>query len=697
MPEGEPLEHQAAGRPSERSAEQAGRGAMAGVGVLLATAVLLVFGRTLRHDFLNYDDDQYFYANPQVQHGLTWSGVTWALQATDAANWHPLTWLSLMLDVQLFGVSPAGPHLTNVLLHAANTVLLFLLLKRLADRRSDKSAGAKATQAGALWPSAMVAALFGLHPLHVESVAWVAERKDVLSGLFFMLTLLFYARFAQATGLRTGTLEAKPGNNGSGDYWLALLFFALGLMRKPMLVTLPFVLLLLDYWPLARFTIHDSRFAIRRLAWEKLPFFVLSGISCVVTLIAQQQAIEPIEWLPLSQRVSNALVSYIAYLGKTFYPAKLAIFYPHAEEGQPLLQIALALILLAGISAGVLALRQMRPCLLVGWLWYLGMLVPVIGLVQVGEQARADRYTYLPIIGVFIMLAWSTGEVFERWRYRCRVLGAGAFTVIAALMLCASIQTSYWRNSESLWTHTLACTSRNYVGHNNLGIVLAKRGQSVEAMEHCQMALEIKPGYMDAHNNFGIILAGQGRAAEAMEHFQKALEIKPDFAEAHYNLGNLLAKQGRSAEAMEHFLQALAIKPDSAKVHYRLALALKDQGRFEAAIPHFQKVLELEPRPMLAQNSLAWLFATCPEASLRNGDGAVELAQQAAQLSGGRHPEILDTLAAAYAEARRFPEAVETAQRALDLSLVQDNKPLANDIRTRLKLYEANSPYREKP
>jgi tetratricopeptide (TPR) repeat protein len=685
-PKKEQLLNEAVGRPSDRPADPGGRGVIVGVCVLLAVAVFLVFGQTLRYDFVNYDDDQYFYANPQVQHGLTWSGVAWAFQTTYAANWHPLTWLSLMLDAQLFGAGSMGPHLTNVLLHAANTVLLFLLLRRLS---------------GTYWRSAFVAALFGLHPLHVESVAWVAERKDVLSGLFFLLTLLMYARYVEQSKAQSPKSRVF--------YGLALLFFALGLMCKPMLVTVPFVLLLLDYWPLKRFGLStfnsdESRAGPQlstkralRLVLEKFPFFVLSTASCVVTFLAQRQAIEPIERLPISQRIGNALVSYIAYLGQTFYPAKLAIFYPHPEKGPPLLGITLALILLAGISAGVLAWWRVRPYLLVGWLWYLGMLVPVIGLVQVGEQARADRYTYLPLIGVFIMLAWGARDLFSSWRYRRPVLGITAFIGIAVLMVCASIQTSYWRNSESLWTHTLACTSRNYVGHNNLGIVFAKRGQSAQAMEHYQKALEIKPGYMDAHNNLGIMLAGQGRAAEAMEHYQTALEIKPDFAEAHYNLGNLLAQQGRSTEAIEHFQKALEIKPDSPKVHYRLALALKNQGRFKAAIAHYQKVLELEPRHMLAQNALAWLLATCPENSLRNGEKAVELAQQAEQLSGGRHPEILDTLAAAYAEAGRFPDAVETAERALHLASNQSNTVLADDIRTRLKLYETNSPFHEKP
>jgi tetratricopeptide (TPR) repeat protein len=777
-PKQDRLENIATSKPSELSKSTGSNGAIAGMCVLLVVAVLLVFGQTLRHEFLNFDDDQYFYSNPQVQAGLTWNGVIWAFRTTDASNWHPLTWLSLMLDVELFGTGPAGPHLTNVLLHAANTVLLFLLLRRTT---------------GAYWRSAFVAVLFGLHPLHVESVAWVAERKDVLSGLFFMLTLLMYARYVQG--------GAKSQGSGvrwwaSRCYWLAVLFFALGLMSKPMLVTLPFVLLLLDYWPLGRVTSlrqasgrlasdqpspgfgtagkwRVTRFRIpvpqlssfNHLLVEKLPFLLLSTASCVVTVLAQQKVVATIEWLPMPLRIGNALVTYITYLGQMFYPTGLAVFYPHPVESLPAWKIELGLVLVFGISVAVLACGRKHPYLLVGWLWYLGTLVPVIGLMQVGEQARADRYTYLPLIGVFVMLAWGAGETFERWRYRRQVLGAGGFIVAAVLMVCASIQTSHWRNSESLWKHTLACTSRNAFGHinlgnlftdqgrtaeaiehyqaaleirpdfaeahnnlgtalaaqghaveaidqylraleikpdfamvhYNLGVALANQGRYTEAIQHYQRVLEIKPDFAESHNNLGSILDGQGRSLEAVEHFKRAVEIKPDFAEAHFNLGVVLTTQGQAAEAIEHYRQALKIKPDYAEAHYRLALTLKAQGRFQEAIAHYRKALELKPRPMLAQNALAWLLATCPEATWRNGSQAVELAQQAEQLSRGKHPEILDTLAAAYAEAGRFPEAIETAQRALDLSVVQNNKPLADALQMRLKLYEANSTFHEKP
>jgi protein O-mannosyl-transferase len=839
----------AVSKSQERSTGLNGKAVVLVVCILLAALVFAVFGQTLRYGFVNFDDEDYFTSNPHVQTGLTWSNARWAFQIGYAANWHPLTWLSLMLDAQLFGTGPAGLHLTNVILHAVNTVLLFLLLRRLMGLRSNKSigattpqvglrsdtfVGATATQAGMLWPCAFVAAAFAVHPLHVESVAWVSERKDVLSGLFFMLTLWVYAQYVscarrQVSGeRRTSNIEHRTSNiereesritpcrveakrrrdHATRYYFLCLFSFALGLMSKPMLVTVPFVLLLLDYWPLNRFqpsTINSDesragsqRSTILHLVLEKLPFFLLSAASCGITILAQKKAIIPTEALPLFDRIGNASISYVVYLGQMLYPVGLAIFYPHLEN-LPLWKIVLSLIFVAGITAGAFALRRGRPYLLVGWLWYLGTVVPVIGLLQVGAQAWADRYTYLPLIGVFIMIAWGARDLFSFWQCRRQVPGVVAFIMMTVWMVCASIQTSYWRNSESLWIHTLACTSRNYVAHCDLGSVLAKQGRVAEAIEQYQATLELKPDYVDAHNNLAILLAGQGKTAEAVKHYQRALEIKPNFAEAHNNWGNALAvkgqineaaehyqqalqldpnfgeahnglgalllAQGRTAEAMEHFRKAaelipdnadvqnnlgtvmadegrttealkyyqkaLELKPDSAKTHYNLAnlfvargqldeavkhyqralelmpdftraryqfgLVLQSRGKFAAAVAQFEKILELDPKHIATQNNLAWLLATCPDNSLRNGQKAVELAQQAVQLSGGKSPEILDTLAAAYAEAGRFPEAIETARRASDLSAVQNNKPLTEAIQNQLKLFETHSPYHEKP
>jgi protein O-mannosyl-transferase len=747
-------------QPNVAAPQQNSKLTVPGVCIFLTVAVFLIFGQTLWHGFVNFDDDEYVYENPHLIKGFTVTGILWAFIHSHSNNWHPLTWLSHMLDCQLYGLNAGGHHLTNVLLHTATVILLFLVLRQMTKT---------------LWPSALVAAVFAIHPLRVESVAWVAERKDVLSGLFFMLTLLMYARYVEKSKVQSPKSKVF--------YGLMLFFFTLGLMSKPMLVTLPFVLLLLDYWPLARFSSTDNHSPLKpaeerspngvlppqfsitlRLLVEKLPFLALSIASSVVTVFAQWEAVAPVEKLPIASRICNVPVTYITFLEQMVYPARLAVFYPYSNE-KLIWNATLALVLLAGISAQVFAWRRVRPYLLVGWMWYLGMLVPVIGLVQVGGQAHADRYTYLPLIGVFIMLTWAAADLFSSWRYHRQVLGAGALVVIVALMVCAWNQTSYWRNSESLWIHTLACTSGNYTAYNNLGHAIASRGRFAEATEYFQKALEInrdgakaynnwgtilleqrrfteagelfqktiqiKPDFAEAHNNLGTVLANQGRPAEAIPHFQEALKIKPDYAKAHYNWGTVLVDQGRPAEAIPHFQtaleikpdypeahynlgialeqtgkfnevighyeQALKIKPDYAEAHYRLALALKDQGRFESAIAHCRKVLELEPRHMLGQNNLAWLLATCPDASLRNGRRAVALAQQAEQLSGGRHPEILDTLAAAYAEAGQFPEAIETAERALHLVEAKTNTALADPIRKRLQLYEAKVPYHEKP
>ena len=755
-------------QPPPRSNNATGRRTALGACFLLALGVFFIFGRTRGYGFV-FDDDRYFFSNYHVKAGLTPQGVLWAFQTGYASNWHPLTWLSLMLDAQLFGIDPAGPHLINVILHAANAMLLFLLLKRLT---------------GTLWPSAFVAAVFAIHPLRVESVAWVSERKDVLSGLFFMLTLLMYARYAQGVTngarQRTSTTAATAApesslvtRHPSLFYGLALLFFALGLMSKPMLVALPFLLLLLDYWPLGRVTSDKwrvTRFRIpvpqlsslNHLLLEKLPFFVLSAASCVATVLAQRQTIKLMNVLPLTLRMDNALISYVTYIVQMIWPEKLAVLYPYRFD-TPAWQIVGAGTLLFLITLlGVLTARRF-PYFLVGWLWYLGTLVPVIGLVQVGDQSHADRYTYLPQIGLYLVIVWAVMDLAISWRYRRQILATLASVIIVALMVCAWKQIAYWRNDESLWEHAIACTSGNYTAHNNLGYLLAAQGRTAEAIEHYQKALKINPdcaesdnnlgtvflnqgqldkalgyyrqalaidpNFAEAQNNLGILLARQGQIPEAIGHYQKAIELNPDCAECYNNLGNLLATQGRTTEAVEQFQKALEIEPDYAKAHYNLAdiffaqgewrgaveqyqqalkqmpdsihahyqlgLALQCRGRFAAAIAQFQKVLELDPQHVAAQNNLAWLLATCPEASLRDGKRAMELAWQAEQLSGGNHPEILDTLAAAYAEAGRFGEAVETAKRALNLPATKNNKPLAEAIQIRLKLYEAGFQFRD--
>src|SRR5438552_9866625 len=427
-----------------------------GICAVLAAITWLVFGQTLGHQFVTYDDPQYVYENAKISAGLSLEGVSWAFTHTIAGNWHPLTTVSHMFDCQLYGLKPAGHHFTNVLLHTIAVILLFLVLRQMT---------------GTLWRSAFVAALFAIHPLHVESVAWISERKDVLSAVFFILTLGAYIRYV-----------SKPSVT---SYLLVVLLFACGLMSKPMLVTVPFVLLLLDHWPLGRgrgMEISDERSEVRRersvvrrrwsvvrgLVVEKIPLLALSAASCLATLLGQRQAAGSIDQLPFAWRVNNAIVTCVAYIWQMLWPVKLAVFYPHPDNRLLLWQIFLALALLIAITVAVIASRQKRPYLMTGWLWYLGMLVPVIGLVQVGEQARADRYTYLPQVGLYLALTWTIVDLSASWRRRREILGVAAAVVITARTWRAWIQASYWKNSETLWTHTLAVASDYHVVHNNL-------------------------------------------------------------------------------------------------------------------------------------------------------------------------------------------------------------------------------------
>ncbi len=655
----------AGSRPPESEGRPAGwndRWLVPGVCIFLAAITFVVFGQTLGHEFVNYDDALYVADNPAVLGGLSLKGIVWAFTHNVNVNWTPLTVITHMLDCQFYGLNPGGHHLTNLLLHTTTAILLFLVLRRMT---------------GFLWRSAFVAAVFAIHPLHVESVAWIAERRDVLSGLFFMLTLGAYAGYVRHRW-------------STGRYLMVLLMLALALMSKPMVVTLPFVLLLLDYWPLKRFPQPGGHLIPWRLIVEKVPLLALSGAACVATLFAQKEAIQLV---PLSLRIGNALVSYVVYLGQMIYPAGLAVFYPYPGNGLALWKIIAAFVLLLVISVGAVAARRKQPWFLIGWLWYLGMLVPAIGLVQSGLRARADRYTYLPQIGLYLLLTWAAVDLCARWRHRRVVLGGGSALILAALIFCAHVQTSYWRNSESLWTHTLACTSDNVLAHNNLGNALVKMGKVDEAIVHYRKALQIRPDYAEAHINLGAALVKKDRVGEAIVHYQKALQIEPDNEEASYNLGNVLLKKGEVDEAIAHYQQALQIKPDFAEAHNNLGKALLQKGNAGEAITHFQKTLQIEPDNAEAQNNLAWVLATCPQASLRNGGKAVELARRANQLTGDGNPVVLGTLAAAYAEAGRFPEAVATAQRALQVAGTQSNTALAEAIRSQLKRYQAGLPF----
>ena len=550
--------------------------------LILALVTLLAYLPVCHHSFVLFDDSDYVTDNRMVQAGLTWAGIKWAFTTGHASNWHPLTWLSHMLDVQLFGTGPTAPHVVNVLFHVANTVLLFIVLRRLT---------------GALWQSTWVAALFALHPLHVESVAWVAERKDVLSAFFFLLTLWAYGKYVESSRVR---------NSRSGAwYGCALLLFALGLMSKPIVVTLPFVLLLLDYWPLRRLAIGDWQLVTRHLVREKVPFFLLSALSCVVTFVAQHKGgtVRSLASFSVGERFGNGLVSYGQYLGRTFWPVELAVFYPHPGQW-PAGQVMLAGVLVAGLCLGAAWLGRRFPFAVVGWYWFVGMMIPVIGLVQVSNQSMADRYTYLPLIGVFMIVAWGAGEVVARWELPKVVVGIAAGGVAVACAAGTEAQLGYWRDSESLFRHALAVTKDNFVAYNSLGNALLEKGQVDEAIAHFQKTLEIQPDYADVHNNLGNALLQKGRVDEAIAHFQRALKILPNHELAHYNLGNALLQKGRVDEAINQFQKALEIRPDYADAHNNLGNVLLQKGRVDEAITQFQKALATQSDFADAHNNL---------------------------------------------------------------------------------------------
>lgn len=539
----------------------------------LAIATLAVYWQVQYHDFINYDDPLYV-DNPMVRLGLSWDGIRWAFQSTMAANWHPLTWLSHMLDFQLFGKNPAGHHLTNLFFHLANTLLLFLVLKEMTS---------------AYWRSALVAAMFALHPLHVESVAWVAERKDVLSTFFFFLTLASYVYYVN-----------KPTKGG---YVATLVFFILGLLAKPMVVTLPFVLLLLDFWPLGRLPSsviarHHLWPALRPLLLEKVPFFACSLLSCIITYHVQGLggAVSPLKFIPVSVRVSNAFISYAEYLDKAFWPRDLAVFYPYADVIFLSKAFGAALIILFISAFAVYSLKRI-PYLFVGWFLYLGTLVPVIGFVQAGIQALADRYTYIPLIGIFVILSWGMAEMTRRMRYRNLALSACAVLLLAHSAFTSWHQASYWKNSISLLEHTISVTRDNPTARNNLGLALVKIGKHDEAMRHFQEILRFDPSNSGALNNLGTLLKRQGKPEAAQQYFRRAIQSNPNNEVAHINLGAILAETKtleNRTEAMQHFLTALRINPSSHMAHFNLGMILLKSNSQDATV-HFEAAVRLNP------------------------------------------------------------------------------------------------------
>jgi protein O-mannosyl-transferase len=822
-------------------------------GVALIVATLATFWPVTRHSVVHYDDPMYVTENPHVTSGLTLEDLRWAMTTGYACNWHPVTWISHMLDVQLFGLRPGWHHFTSLLLHTTNALLLFVLLVRLT---------------GAMRRSAFVAALFALHPLRVESVAWLAERKDVMSGFFFLFTLLAYAKYArEAKGYLKSEIrnpksevemQAQPASAPARTadrqkrlvslcwYGLALFCCALGLMSKPMLVTTPFVLLLLDYWPLARWAEQGRTRRPGLLLLEKAPFFLLVAISSYITLRVQDAAmVANPERLAFGLRLGNAALAYVAYLGQTIWPSGLAVFYPYPVDPWAAGAI-LAFALLLGLTAGAVVLARRAPYLPVGWLWYLGMLVPVIGLVQVGSQSRADRYTYLPSIGLFLLVTWGVAEAVifvTRWARRQtqagqdpmrsdargvpagdltehRELGgdnsalqnhrsvatlacsAAAMVVLAALAVTTHRQVGYWETSESLFTHAIRVTGENHIALTGLGIAELRRGDGVAALTHLTRALELartrnaagnieyyvgaalqiqgkllealpylteavvmpslkpdrdwrlavcliaagrlpeaeplleqaldaRPGTPDFLIALGTLRDRQGRPEEAEKIFRDVvardpnspqarralgdfllLRNRPAEAEAEYaaasklaqpdvallrSMATALSRQGKTPEATRQLEQALKLDPADAWVNFDLAELLSQQRQTGQAVVCYERAIAADPKFVAALNNLAWLLATSPEDQIRDGPRAVELAENACQLTEGKAAFLLGTLAAAYAEAGRFTNAVATAEKARDRARAANQEAIAKRNEDLLELYRTGRPFREKP
>jgi Tfp pilus assembly protein PilF len=731
------------------------------VALALALLTLLVYLPVCFHDFILFDDPAYVLDNDIVRAGLTWAGFKWALVGWHASNWHPLTWLSHMLDCQLVGPNAGAQHFINVLFHAASVVALFYLWLRLT---------------GKLWSSAMVAGLFAWHPLHVESVAWIAERKDVLSTLLGLLATLAYVNYARSPKPESPKSERRPkseirtGGSGRGvtrpfaepqeaffgfrasdffrisdfgfrssPYVWALVFFALSLMAKSMLVTLPCVFLLLDYWPLGRIRAGGER--LTRVLGEKAPFFILAGIICVITILAQHggEAVATLQDRSLFLRGENMVVGYAGYLLKFFWPMRLGILYPLPAQ-YPAGAVVAAVVGLAGITVGTWWWRRQCPWLLVGWLWFLGTLMPVIGLVQVGNQAMADRYTYWPSIGLFAALVLGADWVAQRgsWQRPLALLGG---LVICGCIALTERQLAFWQDTKTLFAHTLAVTGESGQAEMMLGLALERENSADEALRHFAAAVKLDPGLVlklpdgnhslaahvillqavaaetagqaaqaialyqqalgadprleEAHNNLANLLDDAGDTAGALAHYQAALALAPDLATTHENLGTCLLKLGQFEHALREYGQAARLAPGDPRPAYLTGKACLRHGQTSEAIAHLHQALELDGDDVQSLALLARILATADQAGNRDGGRAVTLAEKVNTLAGGGQPFFLDVLAAAYAEAGRFPEAQAAAGKALALATTNNLTNLAASIRGHLQAYQAERPWRE--
>jgi tetratricopeptide (TPR) repeat protein len=705
--------------------------------LLLASTTVALFWRVSRHEFVNYDDYAYVTLNPMVQQGLTWQGVAWAFGQLhgEATYWHPLTWLSHMLDCQLFGLRPAGHHLGNLFFHTVNTLLLFVLLERMTGRRGA---------------SAVVAALFALHPLQADSVAWVAERKNVLSTLFWFLTLLAYLRYAARPNWRR--------------YVPVFMLMALGLMAKPTLVTLPCVMLLLDFWPLGRLQLgsispspavlspppeprrsrrkaahsisgersqslltstlrstaaedgsaatvkefkarnleslpaHATRWTLGWLLLEKLPLLALSAASSLLTVRGHEAlgALVQTNELPLLYRLENAAVAYAIYLRKLVWPTDLSVFYMHPGRWPTAAVVASALLLLSLTAVGLMQARR-RPFLLVGWFWFIGTLVPTIGLVQAHMQALADRFAYVPVIGVFIMVVWTVADWTAAWPRSRAVQTALTGLALAGCAVMTSLQLGYWQNSVTLLQHAVQLAPNHFLPHVMLGNALFERSQLDGALREYREALRLRQDDADAWERAGVVLSQQSQPTEAMAYFQRAIQLAPAWAEPRRRLALALLSQGRKDEARIIYEEIAPLLPATAEGHREVADMLAEGQQPAAAIRHYQEALRLNPNFLPVLSNLAWLRATCSQSELRDGLEAVSLAERACQLSQRRNPNFLGVLAAAYAEAGRFSEAIKTIQEAQTLAQATGTSHLLPLHTQMLERFQAGKPFRESP
>jgi protein O-mannosyl-transferase len=691
------------------------------IALLLLLITLVIYFPVAGYDFSLFDDNDYVAKNPEVQKGLTWSGLRWAFTTGHASNWHPLTWISHMADCELFGLKPGAHHLVNSVFHAINAVLVLMLLSRLTKE---------------FWPSAFAAALFAWHPLRVESVAWISERKDVLSMFFALLALLAYTHYAmrqsQTTHEKPDATEFLKSKMLSSDYALALFFFTLSLLAKPTAVTVPFVMLLLDYWPLCRNSNSSARPSSMfwRLVVEKWPFMVISAASCVITFVVQRAGgmVLSMEQVPFEVRLENVPVAYVNYLLKMIWPVHLAVLYQRSAPLSPLV-VASAMALLILISAMVWCGRKRSVYWLVGWLWFLGALVPMIGLVPIGGITMADRYTYFPSIGIFLALALGLRDAALRFHFPKIIFGAMAGLILAGCLALTENQLRYWRDDVALFSHVIDVNGDTGFGHLRLGLALEQKGRDAGAMAEYRTALKLEPERAETHRTLANLLAKSGQLDEARAEYLAALEINPNYVSAHYNLALLLGKLGQPDEAMKHYLEVLQLDTNFTEAHINLGLLFAKNGQYDAAVKHYNEAARLDPanwfpyylngkvllkqgRAKEAVESLQWSLQLAPEnlyvlsylaqvlasdddPKIRDGRAAFALIQKAISLSQENQPVLLEVLAMAYAELGSFHEAQSVAQDALDLARNYEMTAHLPVLEQQLQSYKNKLPFRQ--